>query len=448
MQETGMKQGIPSDMSLASDAILGSIRAIEEDIGAGKLREATEAVNALVAVAPLDPRVCLCGALLARAAGDPAQEVLALQRAVEVAPRWPPAHMELAKAFSRQGRHDNAMKAANKAVELAPQEMSAIEIAVAVANAADDAVTAQRHLQAALALRPGDIAISRALGMCLNKQRRFAEAEPHWRSVLAVIPDDVSALGWLGICLMGLNRKQEARALLERAKTLSPDHPTLPFYLAVARGETPPTQPREMVQQLFDAYANRFDKHLVEDLNYRVPSRVAQIIRERRGIRDVSVLDLGCGTGLLGAHLGHIPGAFVGVDVSPRMLERAAKLGIYSELRQNDLLDELRRTSMPAFDFVVANDVFIYVGDLTQIIPSVFNVLRSGGTLIFSCETADASEGSMVLRPSKRYAHSRASVEALCHDAGFNRFDVELIDLRLDAEAGSIAGFIATATKP
>jgi predicted TPR repeat methyltransferase len=112
------------------------------------------------------------------------------------------------------------------------------------------------------------------------------------------------------------------------------------------------------------------------------------------------------------------------------------------------LLDELQRTSAATFDFVVANDVFIYVGDLIKIIPSAFNVLRSGGALIFSCEIADASEGALVLRPSKRYAHSHASVEALCHADGFTRFEVEPIDLRLDAEAGSIAGFIATATKP
>jgi predicted TPR repeat methyltransferase len=431
---------------------LESLRAIEADIGAGKLHEAAAALDALVAATPRDARIYLSAAMLARAAGNPGKEILVLQRAVAAAPRWPPAYMELAKAYSRQGRHDDAIASAEQAVELAPREIEVIEIAVAVANAAGDLVTAQRHLQSALALRPGDVAINRALGTCLEKQHRYAEAEPYWRAVLAEIPDDVSALGWLATCLIGSERKQEARAVLERALTLSPDHPTLPFLLAIARGETPLTQPREMVQKLFDAYASHFDVHLVERLNYRVPERVARMIRERQHGRDINVLDLGCGTGLLGVHLGRVAGAtsvgaLVGVDVSAKMIEQAGKLGIYTELRQTDLLDELQQTAAAAFDFVVANDVFIYAGDLSRIIPAAFKVLRNGGALIFSCETADEAEGALVLRPSKRYAHARTPVEALCRDAGFTSVDVEPVDLRLDSQAGAIAGFIATATK-
>lgn len=429
------------------DTNLVMIRAIEADICAGKLREAADALNALVAATPADPRIYLAAAMLASAARNPQQEIVSLQHAVALAPGWPQVHIELAKALSREGRDGKAVEIANKAVELAPQEMTALEVAVAVANAAGDVVSAQRHLQTAHALRPGDTAISRALGMCLDKQGRYGEAEAHWRAVLAENPDDASALGWLGLCLIGLKRKDEACAVLERAITLWPDNKSLPYHLAVARGETPRTQPREMIQQLFDGYANRFDTHLVEQLKYRLHTRVAGIIRERQSGLDVSVLDLGCGTGLLGAELGRIAGAFVGVDVSPKMLEHAVPLGVYTELRQGDLLDELRRTAPDSFDYIIANDVFIYVGDLSAVIPAAFKALRSGGALIFSCETAGESEGALVLRPSKRYAHSRSSAETLCRDAGFSSCDVEPIELRFDVGNVPIAGFIVVAQK-
>ena len=429
------------------DTNLVSIRAIEADIHAGKHREAAAAINALIAATPSDPRIYLTAAMLALAARNPQQELLALQHAVALAPRWPQVHIELAKAFSRGGWHVKAVAIANKAVELAPQEMAALEVAVAVANAAGDVVTAQRHLQTAQALRPGDASISRALAMCLDKQNRYAESEPQWRAVVAAHPDDAQALGWLGLCLIGLHRKYEARGVLERAIALWPDNKGLPFHLAVARGETPSTQPKEMVQQLFDGYANRFDQHLVEKLNYRVHTRVAGMIRERSPGLDVSVLDLGCGTGLLGAELGKIRGAFVGVDVSPKMLERAVALGVYTGLREADLLEELRRTAPDSFDYVIANDVFIYVGDLSAVIPAACMALRSGGALIFSCETADEAEGALVLRPSKRYAHSRSSVEALCRDAGFSNCAVEPIDLRFDVGNVPVAGFIVVAQK-
>ena len=202
-----------------------------------------------------------------------------------------------------------------------------------------------------------------------------------------------------------------------------------------------------MMQGLFDDYAVGFDKHLVGVLKYRLPKRVAEIIRERHQVLDISLLDLGCGTGLMGVYLGPISGAFVGVDVSAKMIEQAVRYGVYTDLRQGDLLDELQRTVPDSFDYVTANDVFIYVGDLAEVIPAAFKVLRNGGTLIFSCETAEESEGDLVLRASKRYAHSRSSIEKLCREAGFNTCAIEEIELRFDGGPAPLPGFIAIAKK-
>ena len=430
----------------ALDTNLSRIRAIEEDISAGNLQQAADSLNSLVASTPQDPRIYLAGALLARAAKNPQQEIVALQRAVEFAPRWPRVYLELAKALSRMGRHAEAVAMANKGVALAPREMVALEIAVAVANAAGDPLTAQQHLQSAFALRPADTSIRKALGMCLVNQRRFDEAEPHWRAILAQNPDDLTALAWLGMYLIDVEQKDEASLLLQHAVELAPDNPSIAFYLAIARGETPSTQPTDMIRQFFDGYANRFDKHLVEQLKYGVPKRVAEIVRGRQSDLDVSVLDLGCGTGLLGACLGRIGNAFVGVDVSAKMIEKATTRGVYTDLRQNDLLDELGSIAADSFDYIIANDVFIYVGDLSAIIPAAFKALHRGGALIFSCEAADDSEGALVLRPSKRYAHSRSSIEKLCREAGFSSCDIESIELRVEKQV-PIAGFIALAQK-
>jgi predicted TPR repeat methyltransferase len=430
----------------AMDTNLAKLRAIEADIRAGKFEEAATALNALGSAAPLDPRIYVTGAMLARAAGNPQYELVSLQRALALAPRWPRAHLAMAKALSREGRHAEAVVAANKAVELSPQEVTTLEIAIAIANAAGDDATALRHLQSAHALRPSDPAIGVALGVSLGKQGRYVEAEDHWRRALARNPDDPFTLAWLGMCLIGLDRKEEARAVLEHADAQLPGNPTLQFYLAIARGETPRTQPGALTQGLFDGYAGRFDVELVGQLKYRVPRRVAEILLARATGRNASVLDLGCGTGLLGAYLGRIAGPFVGVDLSGKMIAQAMRHGIYTELRQGDLQEELLRIAPEAFDYVTANDVFIYVGDISAVIPAAFKAIRKGGALIFSCETADESEGALVLRPSNRYAHSRGSVERLCHDAGFNDCAVEPLELRLDANI-PVAGFIAVAEK-
>ena len=47
-----------------------------------------------------------------------------------------------------------------------------------------------------------------------------------------------------------------------------------------------------------------------------------------------SVLDLGCGTGLIGSWFKDYARKLVGVDISPTMLDMATKKGCYHELRR------------------------------------------------------------------------------------------------------------------
>ncbi|HSC09693.1 MAG TPA: methyltransferase, partial [Rhodanobacteraceae bacterium] len=138
--------------------------------------------------------------------------------------------------------------------------------------------------------------------------------------------------------------------------------------------------------------------------------------------------------------------AFVGVDLSPKMIEQARNHAIYTDLRQADLLDELRATAEGSYDYITANDVFIYVGELSEVIPAAFKAIRNGGRLIFTCEMAQESEPALVLRRSKRYAHTVSSIEALCRSAGFSSCTIEKVDLRFERKV-PIEGFIAIAGK-
>jgi predicted TPR repeat methyltransferase len=429
---------------IAADPTIERLRAIEHDIANGRVQVAGNALNGLMQSSPGDPRVWLTAAVLAQKTSQGGQELALLAQAVRVAPQWWPGFVELAKALARQQRFAEALAAADQAVELAPREIVVLEVAVSVATNAGDAQNAVRYLKAALELRPDDVAIHRALGVALDRVHDFAAAEAHWRAVLAVYPDDASALGWLGTCLISLERKDEARVLLERALELAPDHPNLPFHLAIARGETPAAQPSGIIQQLFDDYAGRFDQHLEGMLAYRTPQRVAELLLERWPQRDFSLLDLGCGTGLLGKYLGKIQGAFVGVDLSRNMLEQAVKLKVYTRLRLNELVAEMREIAPHSFDAVTGCDVFIYIGDLSETLAGCHKVLKPGGALVFTCETAQEDEAPFVLRASKRYAHARSTIAALCRDAGFRNVTFEDLALRIDA-GRTIDGFLVRA---
>ncbi|MBN8885737.1 MAG: methyltransferase domain-containing protein [Rudaea sp.] len=428
------------------DPIMTKLRAVEAQIQAGELASALAALDRVRTEARGDVRVCLVEATLARAGNDAVKEIAALDRAISLTPRWPVIHIERCKALGRMEKTDEALAAAVMMVDVAPNDLAALELAVSVANLAGAHAFAERCLRAALALRPGDVAIMHPLAISLYDQRRFAEAEPFYRTALGANPDSASALAGLGACLTELGRAAEAVACFERALSLQPGDPRFEFYLALARGETPPTQPAVLTEKLFDNYSGRFDAHLTGELKYRVPGFIADIVRRRHPLCDIDVLDLGCGTGLIAVNLGKVSGAFVGVDLSANMLQRAQCLGIYTRLRHGDLRSELDHSAADSYDYIIAADVFIYVGDLADLIPFAFRALRPGGALIFSCETAADSEGDFVLRPSKRYAHSRAYVERLCRDAGFGVVGFEEIELRME-ERVPISGYIVVAEK-
>jgi predicted TPR repeat methyltransferase len=128
------------------------------------------------------------------------------------------------------------------------------------------------------------------------------------------------------------------------------------------------------------------------------------------------------------------------------MIEQAKRHQVYDKFHNVDLLEALEATPEALYDVIAALDVFIYAGDLSRAVPDALRILRPGGQFIFSCEAALPGEADLVLRPSRRFAHQRSHVEALCREAGFATVSVEELELRYE-NFEPIGGFLVTATK-
>ena len=185
--------------------------------------------------------------------------------------------------------------------------------------------------------------------------------------------------------------------------------------LSAVSGENPDRPVDGYVRQLFDASAATFDQELVSKLGYVIPREMVEALNAV-SVAPWDVLDLGCGTGLVGVELAPYIKKLTGVALAPNMIERARTRGIYTELRCEDLMVTLSQEAR--YDVVTAADVFIYVGKLDEVVPAIRRVLRPGGSFAFSAEAAATAAG-YELGVMGRYAHDAGYLRRLAAGNGF-----------------------------
>ncbi|MDB5941950.1 MAG: SAM-dependent methyltransferase [Ramlibacter sp.] len=435
-----------SSTSTPADPIVKRLQTVQHLIDSGKLSEAAERLQGVAKSAPLDPRVYLIGMRLADAAGQPKRAEDAVRRAVQLQPEWPVAITELALLLARQNRFEEAIGQAQKAMALDGDNPDVLGRVIEVAHRTQHLELAKQWLRRASAIAPDNSKIKRYLAQDLRATGEREEALAIYDALLQAKPDDTEALLGRAQTLLDLGRNERALADTTALLALHGPNDVLQYWHELAQGRVPARQPLAMVQQLFDGMADLYDQHVVAGLKYTLPRDVAARIRTLYP-DSLNVLDLGCGTGLLGASLGRIQGAMIGVELSPRMVEQAAKHGVYDRFHTVDLMEALEATPAGLYDVIAALDVFIYVGDIASAVPNALRVLRDGGHFIFSCETAGEDEADLVLRPTQRYAHKASAIEALCRAAGFAQVSVEAMPLRYEGNE-PVQGFLVIAKKP
>ncbi|UXT39795.1 class I SAM-dependent methyltransferase [Agrobacterium tumefaciens] len=204
--------------------------------------------------------------------------------------------------------------------------------------------------------------------------------------------------------------------------------------------ETPEQPPSRYVEGLFDDYADRFETSLVEKLDYSVPQKLAELIGKAAGsgVFD-TIVDIGCGTGLLGVEIRAFANRLEGFDISQNMLAKAEEKGLYDHLDQADLSLEPEASGLftPTLaqhraGLVAAADVMMYLGSLETVMPLVSALLAPSGFFAFSVEDAGEEDG-FVLRESLRYAHSKSYVTELLERTGFTLIEIRKTTIRKDA---------------
>ncbi len=343
------------------------------------------------------------------------------RRAIALRPGIAAAHYNLGRAHEDAGEPVEAARCYRQALSIDPAQSHAWLNLGGIAAQLGDANSAMDAFRRALALRPGYPPAHNNLGTVLRSTGNIEAAIASFREAIRLDPGYAEAHQNLGSALWQAGRTGEATAAFEEALRLDPAYDTARFNLAALRGDNPSRPPAGVIRSLFDDYAYRFDAHLVENLEYRVPERLAAEIAALRGASaSLEVLDLGCGTGLFGAAAGRLANRLTGVDLSARMLDRARARGGYDRLVAADIESFLCDEPAERYDLVAAADVFVYIGNLDGIFAQTSRVLRRCGLFAFSVESlAGPGPEGYRLQSTGRYAHAATHLRMLAGRHGF-----------------------------
>ena len=262
-------------------------------------------------------------------------------------------------------------------------------------------------------------------------------------------PGFASAWFTLGEIRLQLGERDAAIAAFRRALDVDPqDRHGASLRLMRLGAEDLADMPKAYVRTLFDQYAPRFDTALLDHLDYRGPALLFKaVLAVRAAVKRPALfkraIDLGCGTGLVALAFTKQVDRFIGIDLSPGMIEQARATGLYTELEVADMVEGLANKSDASADLIIAGDAMVYVSDIAPMLAQAKRVLAPNGLVAFTLETHDGS--GVIIGAGLRYAHAAAHVRDVVQAAGLALAHLEDASSRTEDNV-PVRGLVVVAT--
>jgi predicted TPR repeat methyltransferase len=376
----------------------------------GRQDEARTAIDRALALKPDFKEALAVRAAFGAEKPEPTEALAEIERELAGNPKNPALWNDRGSLFAGMGRRWDALKCFERAIALQPDYIQALSNRATLLFESDRLEEALAASDAVLAIKP-DLAIAwNNRGNVLTKIGRFEEAVASYDRALALKPDFAEA------------QENRELPLFELGHTVR--------------------SPSKYMRGLFDGFSHHYDDTMLNKLDYRAHLHVratAERVKSRFNPPRWRILDLGCGTGLVGLAVRDMVagGRLDGIDISPRMLDAAEQRGIYSELILGDIETVLPKLGV-RYDLVLSADTMTYFGELAPVLSGVATVLVPGGFYIFASEAKDG-EGWEKTKVH-RYRHSESYVRAEAQSAGFDVIEISACTLRRE-EGQPVSGF-------
>jgi predicted TPR repeat methyltransferase len=337
----------------------------------------------------------------------------------------------------QQGQLERAQYFLGEAARFHPDSLDALRLRGVALMQLGRQAAALDCFERALAVKPDFIEALVNRSVALIEMKRWDEALAGIDRVLALDPENAVAWTNRGNVFRANQKLDEAVACYDRALSIQPDLETAShnrFYVLLELRQVSRIHERA-VRETFDDVSPRFDALMVDKLQYRGHLQVRTLAERVMAplAPPLTILDLGCGTGLVGEAFKDVTagGRLDGIDLAPRMIEAARARGIYDDLIVGDLEAVLAEPGR-RYDLILSADTMVYLGDLALAFSGVAHRLKPGGFYIFACE-AKTGEG-WDQTPQNRFHHSESYLREEGARAGLTFVDAMDSTLRFEAD--------------
>lgn len=363
---------------------------------------------------------------------------------------------QLGNLYILQNQPQDANAVYEQILQLNPHSPTALINLANYATNTDNFKTAEKYYKQALDLRPNDLDGHFNYANMLYHQNRLPEALEEYRAAVIIDPERFEISNNLGLIQKDLGEYEEALGLFFNAFLKNPNREEISVNIAETLTLLHHKQPDKALkiaeqwlkqapdnifaqhlnaalkgencennqifaQKLFDHFADNYEQVLGR-IGYNTPRKLRNLTGHVKG----TLVDLGCGTGLVGVAYQAADTRLIGVDISEKSLDQARNKKIYQELITDDLLHFCQtRLKDYAPELITAADVFCYLGNLDGLIAAC-----KPYKLAFSIEILENPNEKFQLASTGRYQHNPAYIEQLLKKNGYTNINQSPLILR------------------
>ncbi len=207
----------------------------------GRLHEASQICNSILATQAADYKAVLLLAMIERRRGHFASAIHLAKHALQIRPDYADAYINLGAIYRDHGEAALAEEAIQKGLQVAPDHLLGHVILATILEDNNDWWGAEQTTRRLIELDPMQPEFHNSLGSLLQRQGRDKEAEVAFRQALAIRPDFIRARYNLSLVHQFVPGDPEIEALqrhLSQAKLRIKDRIRLNFALGQAHDQT------------------------------------------------------------------------------------------------------------------------------------------------------------------------------------------------------------------